>query len=69
MSAVADDLFGTTSAWPEGLRYSPEFLSIEREQQLLAAISRIPMQEAQYYQVDHFPYVASIGGRQCVASV
>ena len=58
---ASEDLFGASPAWPAGLRYLPEFVSIEQEQQLLAAISRIPMQEAQYYEYTAKRRIASYG--------
>jgi alkylated DNA repair dioxygenase AlkB len=58
---TSEDLFGASPAWPAGLRYLPEFVSIEQEQQLLAAISRVPMQEAQYYEYTAKRRIASYG--------
>lgn len=61
MSAALEDLFGTSPDWPAGLRYVSEFLSIEHEQQLLAAISQVPMREAQYYEYTARRRVANFG--------
>ncbi len=61
MAVACEDLFGPSPAWPAGLRYEPEFLSVEQEQQLLVAIAQIPMREAQYYEYTAKRRVASYG--------
>lgn len=63
MAVASEDLFGSQAGpgWPAGLRYVLEFLSLEEEQQLLAAISHIPMHEAQYYEYTAKRRVVSYG--------
>lgn len=41
---------GCPARWPQGLRYEPEFLSPEEERSLLASITHVPFQHAQYRQ-------------------
>jgi alkylated DNA repair dioxygenase AlkB len=42
------DLFATAPQLPEGLIYRPEFVTIDEERDLVAAISQLPLHAAQY---------------------
>ena len=37
------DLFGVDPAWPNGLRYVPEFVSVEEERVLIQAFQALPI--------------------------
>ena len=61
LPAVSDDLFGASPAWPQGLRYVAEFVSVDEERQLLDALANVPIKEAQYYEYTARRRIASFG--------
>ena len=61
MTTIASDLFGASPAWPAGLTYALDFISIEEEGQLLSALRDVPMHDAQYYEYTAKRRVASFG--------
>jgi alkylated DNA repair dioxygenase AlkB len=44
------ELFTKVPQLPTGLRYEPQFLTVEEEAELLAAIEQLPLEHAQYKQ-------------------
>ncbi len=48
MNAFQEALFGTADALPEGMRYSPGFITREEEAGLLATIGALPFTEAKH---------------------
>ena len=54
---------GAAAATPPGLSYAPDFLSAPEETQLLALISGLPLQEAQYKEWHARRRIVSYGGR------
>lgn len=52
-----------TAATLSGLSYAPEFLSVQEETQLIALISELPLQEAQYKEWHARRRIVSFGGR------
>ena len=48
VSTLQQNLFGSTSALPEGFTYEAEFLTREEEATLLAAIRELPLENSQY---------------------
>src|SRR4051812_17933784 len=56
-------LFAPTSLEPEGLRYAPEFVSPETEQELIARVAALPLQPFQFGQYEGKRRVASFGFR------
>ena len=54
---------GTAAAAAPGLSYAPDFLSTQEETQLLALISRLPFQEAQYKEWHARRRIVSFGGQ------
>ena len=61
MSTLPSDLFGASPQWPRGLTYTLDFISVEEEDQLLAALRDVPMHDAQYYEYTAKRRVASFG--------
>jgi alkylated DNA repair dioxygenase AlkB len=57
------ELFGKTSALPEGFRYEAGFLTADDERALIEAIGTLPLQEAQYREWTAKRRIASYGGR------
>jgi alkylated DNA repair dioxygenase AlkB len=58
------ELFASAAAAATpGLSYAPDFLSAQEETQLLALISRLPFQEAQYKEWHARRRIVSFGGR------
>jgi alkylated DNA repair dioxygenase AlkB len=53
--------FVASSLEPEGLRYSPEFVSAEAEQELIARVAALPLQPFQFGQYEGKRRVASFG--------
>lgn len=49
-AAVAEQqaLFGGEPSGPPGLRYEPDFLTVDEERQLLEAVRRLPFRDAEY---------------------
>jgi alkylated DNA repair dioxygenase AlkB len=56
-------LFAPSSLEPEGLRYAPEFVSPETEQELIARVAPLPLQPFQFGQYEGKRRVASFGFR------
>jgi alkylated DNA repair dioxygenase AlkB len=48
VNGLQGGLFGTADALPEGMRYSPEFITREEEAALLATIGGLPFTEAKH---------------------
>ncbi|HZA94673.1 MAG TPA: alpha-ketoglutarate-dependent dioxygenase AlkB [Burkholderiaceae bacterium] len=61
MSTLPSDLFGASPQWPRGLTYTLDFISVEEESELLAALRDVPMHDAQYYEYTAKRRVASFG--------
>lgn len=57
------DLFGPDPAWPEGLRYEPEFISGEEERELIDACAALPLAPFQFGAFEGKRRVASFGLR------
>jgi alkylated DNA repair dioxygenase AlkB len=55
------DLFDQSADRPEGLRYSPDFISVREEQDLIAAISSLPLTPFQFGRFEGKRKVASFG--------
>jgi len=56
-------LFAEKSAAPEGLRYAAEFISTDRERELIAHIAALPLQPFQFGRYEGKRRVASFGYR------
>jgi alkylated DNA repair dioxygenase AlkB len=56
-------LFAGTAPSPEGLRYRPDFISPEVEQELIAHVAALPLQPFQFGQYEGKRRVASFGFR------
>jgi alkylated DNA repair dioxygenase AlkB len=56
-------LFADKPLAPEGLRYAAEFISSEREKELIAHIAALPLQPFQFGQYEGKRRVASFGNR------
>ena len=56
-------LFAGTASSPEGLRYLPDFISPEVEQELIAHVAALPLQPFQFGQYEGKRRVASFGFR------
>ena len=56
-------LFAGTAPSPEGLRYLPDFISPEVEQELIAHVAALPLQPFQFGQYEGKRRVASFGFR------
>jgi alkylated DNA repair dioxygenase AlkB len=56
-------LFARTAPSPEGLRYAPDFVSPEVEQELIAHVAALPLQPFQFGQYEGKRRVASFGFR------
>jgi len=56
-------MFESPALAPEGLRYVPQFISSEREQELIARIRTLPLQPFQFGQFEGKRRVASFGYR------
>jgi alkylated DNA repair dioxygenase AlkB len=57
------DFIGAAEELPEGFVYEPEFLSAEEENELLAAVKSLPLQEAEYREWHAKRRIISYGGR------
>lgn len=57
------DLFAERGRWPAGLRYSEDFVSVEEEAALLAAIEQLPFANARYKEWTAHRRIVSYGGR------
>jgi alkylated DNA repair dioxygenase AlkB len=56
-------LFAGKAASPEGLRYTPDFISPEAEEELIAHVAALPLQPFQFGQYEGKRRVASFGFR------
>lgn len=56
-------LFAGKSSGPEGLLYAADFISLDREQELIARIAALPLQPFQFGQYEGKRRVASFGYR------
>ena len=61
MSTLPSDLFDAAPQWPRGLTYTLDFIGVEEERQLLAALCDVPMHDAQYYDYTAKRRIASFG--------
>src|SRR3954463_14993415 len=62
-SSAQGDLFGSRPELPEGFAYQPEFITPKEEEELLALVRELPLQEATYKEYTARRRTVSYGGK------